>query len=92
LSLGCALFEIVQEFQEFSRVLLAVTVTVGLIEELQGLDKDLQTFLIDMFNVNSYLNYGALHNFVTEELFEDFNRCYAEVSVAERNKEVVLQT
>jgi hypothetical protein len=50
LRLRSALFEVVQEFEEFSCVLFAVAIAVRLVEELQGLDKDLQAFLILMIN------------------------------------------
>jgi hypothetical protein len=71
----------VEEFEEFSNVLLAVVVTVWLIEQLKGLDENLQAFLDDR----------GLHSLVAEELLEDLDRGNAEVSVAERNEQVVLE-
>jgi hypothetical protein len=35
----------VQEFQELSHILLAVVVTVWLVEQLESLDKDFQALL-----------------------------------------------
>ena len=46
LGFGRALLEVVKEFEEFPCVLLAVRVAIWLIEELQGLDKDIQAFLL----------------------------------------------
>ena len=71
-----------EEFEEFPNVLLAVVVTVWLIEQLKGLDENLQAFLDDR----------GLHSLVAEELLEDLDRGNAEVSVAERNEQVVLET
>lgn len=71
-----------EEFEEFSNVLLAVVVTVWLIEQLKGLDENLKAFLDDR----------GLHSLVAEELLEDLDRGNAEVSVAERNEQVVLET
>lgn len=71
-----------EEFEEFPNVLLAVVVTVWLIEQLKGLDENLKAFLDDR----------GLHSLVAEELLEDLDRGNAEVSVAERNEQVVLET
>ena len=70
-----------EEFEEFPNVLLAVVVTVWLIEQLKGLDENLKAFLDDR----------GLHSLVAEELLEDLDRGNAEVSVAERNEQVVLE-
>lgn len=70
-----------EEFEEFPNVLLAVVVTVWLIEQLKGLDENLQALLDDC----------GLHSLVAEELLEDLDRGNAEVSVAERNEQVVLE-
>lgn len=69
---GSRVVEIVQEFQELPHILLAVIVTVWLVEQLESLDKDFQALL----------NHSRLHSLVTEELFQDFNRGHAEITVA----------
>lgn len=61
-----------EEFQEFLGVLLAVTIGVWLVDQLEGLDEDLQTFFQDV----------RLHDGVTEELLKDLNGSVAKVSVA----------
>ena len=71
-----------EEFEEFSNVLLAVVVTVWLIEQLKGLDENLQALLDDC----------GLHSLVAEEFLEDLDRGNAEVSVTKRNEQVVLET
>jgi hypothetical protein len=72
----------VEKFEEFPHVLLAVVVTVWLIEQLKGLDENLKAFLDDR----------GLHSLVAEELLEDLDRGNAEVSVTKRNEQVVLET
>lgn len=69
---GSRVVEVVQEFEELPHILLAVVVTVWLVEQLESLNKDFQALL----------DHCRLHGLVTEELFQDFNRGHAEITVA----------
>jgi hypothetical protein len=53
----------VKEFEEFSHILLAIIITVGLIQQLQGFDEDFEAFL----------DYSSLHGLIAEELLENFD-------------------
>ena len=61
--------------------MLAVVVTVGLVQQLQCLNEYLEAFL----------GHGPLHVLIAEELLENLDRCHAEVAVAKRDEQVVLQ-
>jgi|SanBayMetagenome_1026888.scaffolds.fasta_scaffold260057_1 hypothetical protein len=58
-----AFFEVVQEFEEFSCILFAVSITIWLIKELQSLDEDFQAFFYN----------SALHHLIAEKLFKNLN-------------------
>lgn len=73
--------EVVKEFKEFTDVLLAVVIAIGLVKQLECLNEDVEAFA----------DHRGLHLCVTEELFQDLNRGHAEVTIAQWYEEVVLQ-
>jgi hypothetical protein len=79
-----------KEFEELSGILLAVGVTVWLVQKLKSLDEDVKASLKDDAK-KAYLNDRALHYLVAEEALEDLDGSDAEVAVAKRDEEIVLQ-
>ena len=88
--LGGAFLVIMKEFEELSGILLAVGVTVWLVQKLKSLDEDVKASLKDDAK-KAYLNDRALHYLVAEEALEDLDGSDAEVAVAKRDEEIVLQ-
>lgn len=80
-----------EELEELSGILLAVGVAVWLVQKLKSLDEYLKASLRKDYTIKTYLNDCALHNLVAEEALEDLNGSDAEVTVAKRDKEIVLQ-
>ena len=88
--LGGAFLVIMEEFEELSGILLAVSVTVWLVQKLKSLDEDLKASLKD-YAIKAYLYDCALHYLIAEEALEYLDGSDAEVTIAKGDEEIVLQ-